>query len=46
METFVGLMMEDCHSFQRQYPLWKPYDAKGKKVKYGMAEFIKKAIAG
>ena len=43
METFVGLMMEDGHSFLRQNPLWKPGNVKNG-GKFGMAEFIKKAI--
>ncbi len=48
METFVGLMLGDSHSYLRQDPLWTP-DAvrKGgrKRGKFGMAEFIKVATA-
>jgi hypothetical protein len=47
METFVGLMMEDGHSFLRQHPSWKPNEVeKDPEAKFWMAEFIKKAISG
>ena len=43
METFVGLMMEDGHSFLRQHPLWEPLYL-NEAGRFGMAEFIKHAI--
>jgi hypothetical protein len=36
METFVGLLWEDGHSFLRQSPKWKPMAER-----FGMTEFIK-----
>ena len=42
METFVGLLWEDGHSFLRRSPAWKP-DIVTKGGKFGMAEFIKMA---
>src|SRR5439155_3331157 len=43
METFVGLLMEDGHSYLRQQPLWKPkFDDPEKK--FGIAELIRIAI--
>jgi len=39
METFVGLMMEDGHSYLRQDPLWKPSGLRN--GHFGMAELIK-----
>jgi Animal haem peroxidase len=40
METFVGLMMRDGHSFLRQDPLWSPEGGHD----FDMAEFIRRAI--
>jgi len=36
METFVGLMLEDGHSFLREHPKWKPIARP-----FGMTQFIK-----
>ena len=41
METCVGLIMEDGHSFMRQDPLWHPPDAKG--GPFGIAQLVEKA---
>ena len=43
-EVFVGLMMEDKHSFLRQNPLWEPF-AQFRKADgtFGMAELIRAA---
>jgi heme peroxidase len=39
METFVGLMMEDGHSYLRQDPLWSPLVRR--RGRFGMSELIK-----
>jgi len=41
VETFVGLMLADSHSFLSQHPDWTP----NKKRKFTMADLIKKAIS-
>jgi heme peroxidase len=41
METFLGLMIADHHSFLSQDPLWKPESMR--RGDFGMAEFIKEA---
>ncbi|RRB18079.1 peroxidase family protein [Larkinella knui] len=42
VETFVGLLLEDGHSFLRQAPAWTPEI--GKKEKFDMPDFIKYAL--
>jgi Animal haem peroxidase len=42
LETLVGLLLQDSHSFLRQAPLWKPEI--GKKEKFDMPDFIKYAL--
>ena len=42
METFVGLLMADGHSYLRQAPLWKP-DVKDPE-RFGIADLIRMAI--
>jgi hypothetical protein len=41
METIVGLLMEDGHSFLRQHPEWKP--RKDNPEKFGIADLIREA---
>jgi Animal haem peroxidase len=42
IETLVGLLLHDSHSFLRQAPAWKPEI--GKKEKFDMPDFIKYAL--
>jgi Animal haem peroxidase len=42
LETLVGLLLQDSHSFLRQAPRWKPEI--GKKEKFDMPDFIKYAL--
>jgi hypothetical protein len=45
METFVGLMMWDGHSFLRQDPSWQPLEAfRNPHGEFRMADFINAAI--
>jgi hypothetical protein len=50
METFVGLLMEDGHSFLRQEPRWTPLTGpfagfRNAQGEFGMAEFVKAATS-
>jgi hypothetical protein len=50
METFVGLLMKDGHSFLRQEPRWTPLTGpfasfKNSKGEFGMAELVKAATS-
>ncbi|BBD69607.1 hypothetical protein NIES4072_30580 [Nostoc commune NIES-4072] len=42
LETFVGLLLQDSHSFLRQAPTWTPQI--GKKDKFDMPDLIKYAL--
>ena len=45
-EVFLGLMLEDRHSFLRQNPLWKPFSQfRNANGTFGMAELIRAAQA-